>query len=208
MSLHRKRTAIFISGGGSNMVALVQAARATDFPAEIVLVLSNRPESAGLERAKALGIPVAAVDHRIYAGRADFEASIQRLLEIHRIELICLAGFMRILTPGFVTAWTGRMINIHPSLLPAYTGLHTHARVLTDGGSEHGCTVHYVTPGLDEGPAIAHAIVPVLEGDTPETLAARVLVQEHRIYPLALEIVARAGPAGNARSVLDPRLHN
>lgn len=177
------------------MLALARAARTPDFPAEIVLVLSNRPEAGGLDKARALGIPVAAVDHKIHAGRDDFEAVIQRLLLLHQIELICLAGFMRLLTPGFVNAWAGRMINIHPSLLPAYKGLHTHARALADGVAEHGCTVHYVTAAMDEGPVIAQARVPVLPGDTPGLLAARVLAQEHRLYPEALALVA-SGPAG------------
>lgn len=190
MTAARKRTAILISGGGSNMVALAQAARTPDFPAEIVLVLSSRPEAKGLERAREMGLAIAAVDHKIHAGRADFEGVVQRLLELHRVELVCLAGFMRLLTPGFVHFWRGRMINIHPALLPAYKGLHTHARALADGALEHGCTVHYVTPGMDEGPVIVQASVPVLAGDTEAMLAARVLAQEHRIYPEALALVA------------------
>ena len=203
MILARKRTAIFISGSGSNMLALEQAARVPDFPAEVVLVLSNRPEAAGLEKARARGIAVAAVDHKIHAGRGDFEAVVQRLLHLHRVELICLAGFMRLLTPGFVATWQGRMINIHPSLLPAYKGLHTHARALADGISEHGCTVHYVTAGMDEGPVIAQARVPVLAGDTPDSLAARVLVAEHSLYPEALALVAGgAMPAGFSQTRL------
>jgi len=190
LSFERKRTAIFISGHGSNMRALVEAARSPDYPAEIALVLSNRPEAAGLAFAKAAGIATAAVDHKIYAGREEFERSIQVLLEIHRIELICLAGFMRLLTPVFVNNWKGRMLNIHPALLPSYRGLHTHQRALDDGVKLHGCTVHFVVPAMDEGPIIAQAAVPVLDDDTAETLAARVLAQEHIIYPQALALIA------------------
>jgi phosphoribosylglycinamide formyltransferase-1 len=186
----RKRTAILISGRGSNMQALVQAARAPDFPAEIALVLSNRPEAQGLAFAKERGIATAAVDHKIHAGREDFENTMQVLLDLHRIEFICLAGFMRLLTPAFVKRWEGRIINIHPALLPAYRGLHTHERALADGVKIHGCTVHFVMPAMDEGPIIAQAAVAVLDDDTPETLAARVLEQEHIIYPAALACVA------------------
>jgi phosphoribosylglycinamide formyltransferase 1 len=187
----RKRTAIFISGRGSNMRSLIEAARAPDYPAEIALVLSNRPEAEGLAYAKAQGIATAAVDHKIYAAREDFEKSVHILLDLHRVELICLAGFMRLLTPGFVRAWAERMLNIHPALLPAYRGLHTHERALADGVRIHGCTVHFVVPEMDEGPIIAQTAVAVLDDDTPESLAARVLAQEHIIYPAALAAVAR-----------------
>ena len=190
MSARRVRTAILISGRGSNMTALVEAARAPGFPAQIALVLSSRPEAAGLAVARAQGIAAAAVDHRIFAGRDAFEASMQALLEIHRIELICLAGFMRLLTPGFVARWQGRLINIHPALLPAFKGLDTHARALAAGVAEHGCSVHHVTAGMDEGAAIMQARVPVLPGDTPQILAARVLEQEIVLYPRALALVA------------------
>jgi len=173
------------------MRSLIEAARAPDYPAEIVLVLSNRPEAEGLAYAKTQGIATAAVDHKIYATREDFEKSVQILLDLHRIELICLAGFMRLLTPGFVRAWAERMLNIHPALLPAYRGLHTHARALADGVKIHGCTVHFVVPEMDEGPIIAQAAVAVLDDDTPDSLAARVLAQEHVIYPAALAAVAR-----------------
>jgi phosphoribosylglycinamide formyltransferase 1 len=186
----RRRTAILISGRGSNMGALIAAARAPDYPAEIALVLSNRPDAAGLGIARDLGIAVAAVDHKIYAGREEFERSMQAMLEIHRIELVCMAGFMRLVTPWFVTQWQGRMINIHPALLPAYRGLHTHERALADGVKIHGCTVHFVVPATDEGPIIAQAAVPVLDADTPESLARRVLAQEHKLYPAALARVA------------------
>jgi phosphoribosylglycinamide formyltransferase 1 len=188
--VRRLRTAIFISGRGSNMDALVTAARERDFPAEIALVMSNRPEAEGLVRAKAMGLATAAVDHKIYAGREEFERSLQQVLETYRIDFICLAGFMRLLTPWFINLWSGRMLNIHPALLPSYRGLHTHERALADGVKIHGCTVHFVVPQMDEGPIVAQAAVPVLDDDTPESLGARVLRQEHRIYPLALRLVA------------------
>ena len=188
--MRRLRTAVLISGRGSNMEALVEAAENPDFPAEIALVLSNRPEAAGLVHAKSRGIATAAVDHKIYAGREEFERSMQLLLEAHKIELLCLAGFLRLLTPWFIGRWAGRMLNIHPALLPSYRGLHTHERAIADGVKIHGCTVHFVVPQMDEGPIVAQAAVPVLDADTAETLAARVLEQEHRIYPLALRLVA------------------
>jgi phosphoribosylglycinamide formyltransferase 1 len=190
MNARRKRTAILISGRGSNMNSLIAAARAPDYPAEIALVLSNRPDAPGLETAASHGIATAAADHKIYAGREAFEQTLQNLLDIHRIELICLAGFMRLLTPGFTQHWAGRMINIHPALLPSFKGLHTHERALADGVKIHGCTVHFVVPEMDAGPIIAQAAVPVLDSDTPDTLGARVLAQEHVIYPLALQLVA------------------
>jgi phosphoribosylglycinamide formyltransferase-1 len=186
----RRRTAILISGRGSNMRSLIEAARAQDFPAEIALVASNRPDAPGLAIAKQAGIATAVVDHKIYAGREEFEGSLQALFDIHRIELTCLAGFMRMLTSGFVERWSGRLINIHPALLPAYRGLHTHERALADGVKIHGCSVHFVVPGMDEGPIIAQAAIAVRDDDTAETLSARVLEQEHVIYPLALCIVA------------------
>lgn len=186
----RKRTAVLISGRGSNMLSLIEAARDPAYPAEISLVLSNLPEAAGLATAKDRGLSVAAVDHRIHAGRESFEASMQSILEAYRIEFICLAGFMRLLTPGFVGAWNGRMINIHPALLPSYKGLHTHERALADGVKIHGCTVHFVVPEMDAGPIIVQAAVPVLDTDTPDTLGARVLRQEHVVYPLALKLAA------------------
>lgn len=188
--MRRLRTAILISGRGSNMDALIAAARAQDYPAEIALVLSNRPDAPGLANAKAAGIAVAAVDHKIYAGREEFERSLQVVLETYRIDFICLAGFMRLFTPWFINQWRERMLNIHPALLPAYRGLHTHERALADGVKIHGCTVHFVVPEMDEGPIVAQAAVPVLDGDTADTLGARVLAREHEIYPLALRLVA------------------
>lgn len=191
MSAGRLRTAILISGGGSNMLALAAAAEARGFPAEIALVLSNSPEARGLSRAAERGLRTAVVDHRSFGGdREAFERAIDDVLRIDQIEFICLAGFMRIMTPWFVGRWAGRMINIHPSLLPAFKGTRTHERALAEGAREHGCTVHFVVPELDSGPIIAQARVPVLPDDTPQTLAARVLAQEHRLYPAVLAAVA------------------
>ena len=181
-----KRVAILISGGGSNMMALV-ASMTGDHPARPVLVASNDPGAAGLGKAAALDIPVAAVDHRGFGGnREGFEAALLGPLLDARPDIICLAGFMRILTPDFVRRFQGRMLNIHPSLLPKYPGLHTHARALEAGDREAGATVHLVTPVLDDGPILGQARVPVEIGDTPETLAARVLGAEHRLYPMVL----------------------
>jgi phosphoribosylglycinamide formyltransferase 1 len=186
----RRRTAILISGRGSNMAALIAAARAPDFPAEIALALSNKSDAAGLTLAARAGVATAVVDHKIYAGREEFEGSMQALLDIHRIELICLAGFMRVLSASFVTRWQDRMLNIHPSLLPAFRGLDTHARALAAGVKLHGCTVHFVAPELDAGPIIAQAAVEVRDDDNAESLGARVLEQEHALYPAALALVA------------------
>lgn len=190
MTFRRKRTAILISGRGSNMRALVERARDPSYPAEIALVLSSRPDAAGLAFAKEKGVACAVVDHKIYAGREEFERSMQVLLELHKIELICLAGFMRILTPWFIGQWPERLLNIHPALLPAYRGLNTHERALADGVKIHGCTVHFVVPAMDEGPIIAQAAVAVFDSDTPDSLAARVLAEEHAIYPAALARLA------------------
>ncbi len=182
-----RRVAILISGGGSNMVALVRSMQEAGHPARPVLVLSNEPDAGGLARAAELGVPTAAIDHRSFGGeRAAFEAKVGRALEAAGAEIVCLAGFMRILTPGFIARWEGRILNIHPSLLPKYPGLHTHARALAAGDAEAGCTVHIVTADLDSGPIIGQGRVPVLAGDTPETLASRVLVMEHRLYPIVL----------------------
>jgi len=188
------------------MQALVERARDPSYPAEIVLVLSNRPDAAGLAFAKEHKIACAVADHKIYAGREEFERSMQLLLELHRVELICLAGFMRMLTPWFVGQWQGRLLNIHPALLPAYRGLDTHARALADGVKIHGCTVHFVVPALDEGPIIAQAAVAVLDSDTPASLAARVLLEEHAIYPAALARAAegRLRVEGNRVYINEP----
>lgn len=187
----RKRVAILISGRGSNMSALIEAARDPDYPAKIVGVFSNKPDAPGLAAAGTYNIPTAWRWHKDYPSRIGFELAIGDVLKLWRPDYICLAGFMRLFTPEFTKKWQGRMINIHPSLLPLYKGLHTHEQALADGVTEHGCTVHFVTAGMDEGQIIAQARVPVLPGDTAETLGARVLVEEHRIYPEALARLAR-----------------
>lgn len=195
-----KRVAILISGGGSNMLALVRD-MVGDHPARPILVASNDPEAAGLARAAALGVPVAAVDHRPFGkDRAAFEAALLVPLLAADPDIICLAGFMRVLTPGFVQRFAGRMLNIHPSLLPKYPGLHTQTRALAAGDSEAGCTVHEVTADLDAGPILGQARVPVLPGDDDASLAARVLAQEHRLYPAVLRRFA----SGDRTAVLLP----
>ncbi len=187
----RRRTAILISGRGSNMAALIAAAQGPDYPAEIALVVANRPDAGGLERARGEGVATACIDHRPFGrDREAFERAVDERLRIDQIELIALAGFMRILTPWFVRRWEGRLINIHPSLLPLFRGTHTHARALEAGVTEHGCSVHFVVPELDAGPVIAQARVPVLPGDDEGALAARVLEQELTLYPQALAEVA------------------
>lgn len=186
----RKRTAILISGRGSNMSALIEASRAPDYPAEIALVVSNRPEAEGLQRAAAAGITAVAIDHKQFATRMAFEARLHQTLLDHRIDLVANAGFMRLLTGGFVDRWRDRHLNIHPSLLPSFPGLDTHTRALDEGVAITGCTVHFVRLEMDSGPIIAQAAVPVLGTDTPDTLAARVLAAEHKLYPIALRLVA------------------
>lgn len=184
------RVAILISGGGSNMVTLVDSMTG-GHPARPCLVLSNNADAGGLAKAEARGVPTAVVDHRPFGqDRAAFEAELNRVLETARPDIICLAGFMRVLTEGFVGRWHGRMLNIHPSLLPKYKGLHTHARAIEAGDHEAGCTVHEVTPLLDDGPILGQARVPILPGDTPDTLAARVLAEEHKLYPAMLRLFA------------------
>jgi phosphoribosylglycinamide formyltransferase 1 len=190
----RKRLGILISGRGSNMEALLKAARDPAWPCEPVLVLSNRPDAGGLDKARSYGVPTAAIDHKIYGkDREAFERAVDAELRKAGVELVALAGFMRVLTPWFVNAWAGRLINIHPSLLPLYPGVDTHQRCLDAGDTVHGCTVHQVTAGVDEGPVIGSAEVDVLPGDTPDTLAARVLKAEHLLYPRCLAAVARKG---------------
>ena len=186
----RRRSAILVSGRGSNMAALIEAARAPDFTAEIVLVLSNKGDAGGLALARAVGIATAVIDPKIHAGRDEFEASMQAMLEIHRVELICLAGFMRVLGAPFVNRWRGRLINIHPSLLPAFPGLNTHARAIAAGVREHGCTVHFVEPELDSGPIVAQSRLAMKPGETAQALAERVLALEHGLYASALAEVA------------------
>ncbi len=183
----RKRVGVLISGRGSNMAALLHAAADADYPAQVVLVLANRADAGGLAVAREAGIATAVVEHRPFRGdRGAHEAAIVERLEAAGVEIVCLAGYMRLFTPYFVGRYAGRMLNIHPSLLPAFPGVDTHARALAAGVKLHGCTVHLVTEGMDEGPAVAQAAVPVLDGDTEATLAARVLAQEHVLYPLAL----------------------
>jgi phosphoribosylglycinamide formyltransferase-1 len=181
---------VLVSGRGSNMASLLEAAAEPGYPAAIVLVLSNRPGAGGLARAEAAGVPTALVDHKAFPDRDRFEHALDGVLREAGAEIICLAGFMRVLTPAFVERWTGRMLNIHPSLLPLFKGLDTHARALAAGVRVHGCTVHYVVPELDSGPIVAQAAVPVRWDDTEATLAARVLEAEHRLYPQALAAVA------------------
>jgi len=174
------------------MSALIEAARAPDFAAEIVLVLSDEPGASGLANARKAGVAAEAIDFKAYPGRAAFEAALDARLRGERAAIVCLAGFMRLLSSSFVDRWKGRVLNIHPSLLPNLRGLNTHERALKEGLAEHGCTVHFVTAELDAGPIIAQARVPVLPGDDAESLAARVLKEEHRIYPAALDMVARS----------------
>ncbi|MBS1070507.1 phosphoribosylglycinamide formyltransferase [Gluconobacter cerinus] len=180
--------AVLISGRGSNMRALIEACERPDFPARIVLVLSNKPDAAGLEVARAAGLQTAAIDHKAFGkDREAHERKVDAAIRASGAQLVCLAGYMRVLTPYLVNAWDGRMLNIHPSLLPAFPGLHTHEAAIAAGATEHGCTVHLVTAGVDEGPILGQARVPVLESDTPDALAARVLEQEHVLYPSVLQ---------------------
>lgn len=192
----RLRVAVLISGRGSNLQSLIDACAAPEFPAQIVTVISNRPDAYGLERARNAGIPAHVVDHTAFGSKADFEAALSAALEAAEVELICLAGFMRLLSAPFVEQWAGKMINIHPSILPSFKGLHTHRQTLEAGVKIAGCTVHYVVPEMDAGPIIVQAAVPVLEGDDEAALAARVLEQEHIIFPRALRWIAE----GRART--------
>ena len=186
----RLRTGVLISGRGSNLQALIDACTARDYPAEIVLVVANRADAAGLERAARAKIPTRVVAHRDFTERAAFDAALDGVLKAARVELVCLAGFMRVLGTPFIDAWRDRMINIHPSLLPEFPGLDTHARALAAGAKHHGCTVHFVRDEVDSGPIIVQGSVPILPGDDADKLAARVLAVEHRAYPLALRLVA------------------
>ena len=183
------RTAVLISGRGSNMLSLIEAAQAPDYPAEIALVISNKPEAQGLRAADEKGVEAICIDHREFETRAAFEAEMDAALRAHEIDFVVCAGFMRVLGATFVRDWTGRMINIHPSLLPKYKGLHTHKRALEAGDAEHGCTVHWVSEGVDEGHIIAQSTLDVDASDTEETLATRVQALEHRLYPSALRDV-------------------
>jgi phosphoribosylglycinamide formyltransferase-1 len=186
----RVKVGVLVSGRGSNLQALLDACAAPDFPAEIALVISNVAGAYALERATAAGVPTQVIEHKPFPSRDAFDAALDAALRRAGVEIVCLAGFMRLLTPGFTEAWRDRLINIHPSLLPSFRGMHTHERAIAAGVRVHGCTVHIVRPELDDGPIIVQAAVPVLEGDTPDALAARVLEQEHRIYPLALRLLA------------------
>lgn len=190
MNQKRLRLGVLISGRGSNLQALIEACATSAFPAEIALVVSNVANAEGLDHAAQAGLATAVIDHKLFLGRAPFEDAITAALEAANVGLVCLAGFMRLLTPGFVTHWRDRLINIHPSLLPAYRGLNTHERAIHDGVRFTGCTVHYVRPDCDAGPIVAQAAVPVAPDDTPETLAARVLLSEHQIYPEAVRLIA------------------
>jgi phosphoribosylglycinamide formyltransferase-1 len=215
----KKRVAVLISGRGSNMAALIEAAKDATFPAGIVLVLSDRAAAAGLAAARGCAIATAVVDHAVYGKeREAFERKMQEMLEAHRVELVCLAGFMRLLTPWFVRQWQGRMINIHPALLPSFKGLDTHQRALAAGVKIHGASVHFVVPEVDAGPIIAQGAVGVRDDDTAATLAARVLAIEHRLYPAALALLAAGrikivdgrcrieGPAGAAGHLIVPEI--
>jgi formyltetrahydrofolate-dependent phosphoribosylglycinamide formyltransferase len=191
----KPRIAILISGRGSNMAALIEAAQAPDYPAEIALVIANRADAPGLEIARGHGVEARAIPSKPFGkDREAHEQAVDAALAAQRINLICLAGYMRLLTPYFVNRWAGRILNIHPSLLPKYPGLDTHARALAAGEPEHGCTVHLVTETMDDGPILAQGTVPILPGDTAASLAARVLEQEHRLYPAALAAYLRAHP--------------
>lgn len=197
----RRAVVVLVSGGGTNLQALIDRQRASDCPWRIVAVVSNRPGAGALARAEAAGIPALVVDHKLHADRAGFERALDAAIAEPRPDLVACAGFMRILTPAFTARHAGRLVNIHPSLLPDYKGLDTHARALADGRDLAGCTVHWVSAGVDEGAIIGQAAVPVMSGDTPETLARRVLAAEHRLYPACIDLIA----AGQARLSADGR---
>lgn len=211
MTSARKRVVVFISGGGSNMMALLAASKAADFPAEIVAVISDKASAGGLAKASNEGIATFAFERKAYAGKAEHEAAVLAALADLKPDIICLAGYMRLLSADFIRTYQGRIINIHPSLLPLFPGLHTHDRAIEAGMRVAGCTVHFVTEGMDEGPIIAQAVVPILPGDTSDSLAARVLTVEHRIYPTALQLVANGkvamaadGTVSRSGSASDP----
>jgi len=197
------RVGFLISGRGSNLAALMEAARHPDYPAEIAIVISNRPGAAGLEKARAAGIPICALDHKIAESREAFDRAMDETLRQAGVDLICMAGYMRVLSDAFVEAWHNRMINIHPSLLPAYPGLNTHRRALADGVRITGCTVHFVRKEVDTGPIIAQAAVPVLATDDEESLAARVLAAEHVLYPFALRLIASGQVSVDGNRIID-----
>lgn len=212
MNSARKRVAVLISGGGSNMLALADACAQTDFPAEIVGVISDKKSAGGLSKAEARGIATFAFERKDFASKVEHEAAVLSALDDLQPDVVCLAGYMRLLSADFIRPYAGRILNIHPSLLPLFPGLHTHQRALDAGVRVAGCTVHFVTEGMDEGPVVAQAVVPVLPGDTSETLAARVLTVEHQTYPLALKLVAEGrvrmaanGSVERDSSPTDPR---
>jgi len=186
----RKKLAVLISGRGSNLKALIEAGADPDYPAEVALVISNRPNAAGLDLASGAGVAQYVIDHKDFETREDFDAALSDALRIAKVDYVCLAGFMRMLSNDFVTEWRGRLINIHPSLLPAFKGLHVHERMIDAGVKLAGCTVHFVSHEMDAGPIIGQAAVPVLPGDTHETLAARILAEEHKLYPACIKLVA------------------
>ncbi|MBT3358772.1 MAG: phosphoribosylglycinamide formyltransferase [Rhodospirillales bacterium] len=186
----RRKLAVLISGRGSNLQSLIDACKDPDYPAQIALVISNKPDVFGLKRAEEAGVPTLVIDHRDFDGRESFEDALHEAISASKPDYVCLAGFMRILTDGFVTRWHNRLINIHPSLLPSFKGLHTHERALEAGVRFAGCTIHFVRPAMDDGPIIIQAAVPVRPNDDADTLAARVLEQEHKIYPLAVRLIA------------------
>jgi phosphoribosylglycinamide formyltransferase-1 len=192
-SVQKKRVVVFISGGGSNMLSLADACESPDFPAEIVAVISDKTQAGGLAKAHARGIHTLAFERKSYAGKAEHEAAILEALAEIKPDIICLAGYMRLISGEFISRYEGRILNIHPSILPLFPGLHTHQRALDAGMKVAGCTVHFVTEGMDEGPIVAQACVPIENGDTPDTLAARVLTVEHQIYPEALALLATGG---------------
>lgn len=213
--MSRKRVGVLFSGRGSNLAALIKAAQPPDYPAEMVLAVSNRSDAAGLDHARSAGVATRVIPHRNFPDRAAFDRAVDQVLQEARCDLVCCAGFMRILTPWFIAAWRGRLLNIHPSLLPSFPGLEPHRQALDAGVRISGCTVHFVAEGVDQGPIIAQAAVCVMPDDTPATLADRVLAAEHRLYPEALALVAlgaarldgervafRPGVAADARSVL------
>lgn len=204
--MSKKRVAVLISGRGSNLQSLLDAAAAPDYPAEVVLVLSNRPNAPGLERARSTNVPTNVIDHRTFGtgetARTDFDSALSTAIEEANVDFVCLAGFMRILTDAFVERWRGKLINIHPSLLPSFKGLDVHQRMIASGVKIAGCTVHFVTEEMDGGPIIGQSAVPVLPGDDAETLAARILAEEHRLYPACLRLLANGDAEVNQQGVV------
>lgn len=197
--MRKLKLGVMISGSGTNLQALIDACAESNFPAEVSVVISNRPSALGLERAKKTGIDAVCVDHTAFENRADFETALHACLKDHDVELVCLAGFMRILNADFVNRWKDRMINIHPSLLPSYKGLHTHARAIEDGVRFGGCTIHFVRPEMDDGPIIMQAAVPISDGETEDSLAEKILQYEHQMYPAAVRLIAEGKVRVSAR---------